>query len=198
MTLPLDIAKARAELRQWSATEVQRRTAGAWASRAVAALGFWYETGPCSPEATKWLLAAGDYLHEALEHASLVGAELVEEVGRTVKGVRVLLVARAKRDDAANGAARTSGTRSGARRVVAPDEGEPGRAHEHFEWRIELPARMGPGGAELAETIELRGSLEEAESALHVAMRGMEAAEVGAKASLWLWDDDAGEWRQAL
>jgi hypothetical protein len=56
------------ELLDKSIGEVHRETAVTWAARGMAALRFYKESGD---KEIAWLADAGEYLHEALEHAAL-------------------------------------------------------------------------------------------------------------------------------
>jgi hypothetical protein len=63
------IEAATTELTQKSLAEIHRETAIAWAARGAAAMRL-YEASN-EDDAVEWLVDAGEYLHEALEHAAL-------------------------------------------------------------------------------------------------------------------------------
>lgn len=62
------IEAAEAELLEKSIGDVHRETALVWAARGLAALRLYKESEEKEPA---WLADAGEYLHEALEHAAL-------------------------------------------------------------------------------------------------------------------------------
>lgn len=64
--LVLNVLAAKRELQIKSLETIQRETACAWASRAIAAYELFAETGNM-----RWLFEAHEYEHEALEHAAL-------------------------------------------------------------------------------------------------------------------------------
>jgi hypothetical protein len=68
-------AKAVEELSVKSIYVVQCETAVTWAGRALAAYSMYGHTGKL-----QWLLDAGEYAHEALEHAALAEPHLYEGV----------------------------------------------------------------------------------------------------------------------
>lgn len=62
------IEAASAELLDKSIGDIHRETALAWAARGLAALRLYKDS---DGQEAAWLADAGEYLHEALEHASL-------------------------------------------------------------------------------------------------------------------------------
>jgi hypothetical protein len=86
---PADVAAARAELLASSDEALELQTARTWAARAMAAYGLAAER--CCP---RWLLRAGQYHHEAGEHASGVSAACVVEVEAALAPAKAQALAR--------------------------------------------------------------------------------------------------------
>lgn len=82
----LKIAEAKKELSEKTLDQIQRETAWKWASRAVAS--FENTVDAANEKKLTTFLAGQEYLHEAIEHASLVDdgdGDLVDDVKKAIK-----------------------------------------------------------------------------------------------------------------
>lgn len=81
------IEEALHELIEKSQEQIQKETAFTWAYRACAAYKLARECQVAGriADSIKWVLDAGEYEHEAYEHAGLVGDKLLRQIRKLVK-----------------------------------------------------------------------------------------------------------------